>query len=279
MKSQDYTSYTFRQLYEGLESVRGDLYPEALSALEAEISRRHDVPKAELEEVYFHLDHGKYPEHRKHLTALILQQGGFDTIAAEVVTETNRYQTGWRRFWALVFDSLLLQLLIGVSTIPVIKHFANDVVIVTGLTVVSQTVILLYFILMHATLGQTLGKMLTGVKIVRYPDEHRIGLTQALLRETVPLLLLAAAIVMLPYSDIIVSTDKGAALKPPGIVTGVALLALLWGLLEVLTMLFSKKRRALHDLIARTVVVRYLKPRPVKVQSKADGKSLGWQRP
>ncbi len=34
----------------------------------------------------------------------------------------------------------------------------------------------------------------------------------------------------------------------------------IWYLLEIITMLFHKKRRALHDFIAKTIVIRLPKP-------------------
>lgn len=37
-------------------------------------------------------------------------------------------------------------------------------------------------------------------------------------------------------------------------------LGLYWGVLELITMLFNEQRRALHDYIAKTVVVRVERP-------------------
>lgn len=269
MDAHDYSAYTFRQLYEALESIRGDLYPDALTALDAEIHKRLDVSKPELEEAYFRLDHARYPEHERRLAALINAQGGFDTIAPEVVTSENRYQTGWRRVWAFVFDFLLLQIVLGVSATPLLKQHSGDVVVSTAITFGSQIIALFYFVLMHASCGQTLGKMITGVRVVTFPGEDGIGIIRALLREVVPLVLLAGAILALPHSDIIVGTEKAATLKPPMLASGIALLTLIWGFLEILTMLFSKKRRAAHDLMARTIVVRYLRTRPAEAGKMA----------
>lgn len=108
MQTPDYTGYTFRQLYEALDGIRGEQYPQILTALEAEIRSRPNVPKADLEEVYFHLDQNKFPEHERRLREEIEAQGGFDTIAPETVTDENRYHTGWRRFWAMIFDAIIL---------------------------------------------------------------------------------------------------------------------------------------------------------------------------
>jgi uncharacterized RDD family membrane protein YckC len=259
VNSTEYQNYTFRQLYEALDSIRGDIYPESLERLETEIRSRTDAPKAELEEAYFRLDHDRYPEHKTHLAALIQEQGGFDTIAPEAITDENRYQTGWRRFWALFFDSTILQLIISALTVPLMSARPGDVVTVTVISFCSQILVLFYFILMHASWGQTLGKMITGVRVVRVSDEQPINLLRSLLRDSVPVVFLVTAILMLPYSDIVVVDGKTAMLKPPAISTGVGLLALLWGAVEIVSMLFSKKRRALHDLIAGTVVVRYVR--------------------
>ncbi len=259
MTAPDYSHYSFRQLYEALNGVRGDLYPEVLNALEAEITKRHDVPKADLEEAYFLLDHAKYPEHQQRLADLVAARGGFDSIAPEVVNEDNKYHTGWRRFWALLFDTLIGLLVLGVCTLPLLKQAQGDVVMTTFINLGSQLLMLCYFILMHATFGQTLGKMITGVKVVRNADEGPISFLRALLRDLVPLMLLAAAVFMLPHSDIIVTSGKKVALQPPAMLGIVSMLSFLWGLMEIVTFLFNKRRRAVHDLIAGTVVIRYLR--------------------
>lgn len=259
MNTPDYSTYSFRQLYEALDQLRGDQYPQVLKALEDEIARRQKVDKPTLEETYFRLNRERFPQHEHQLRARIDALGGFDTIAPETVTPENQYQTGWRRFWALVFDNLILALLLGSVAAQLVASGPDDIALKTAVDLGSQFVILSYFILMHAAFGQTLGKMITGVRVVRNADLQAIGLRHALVRDIVPVIFFAIGIWGLAHVDIGISEGKDAASEIPPLVLMISLLALVWGILEVITMLFNRRRRALHDFIAATVVVRYLR--------------------
>jgi uncharacterized RDD family membrane protein YckC len=100
---------------------------------------------------------------------------------------------------------------------------------------------------MHALRGQTIGKMLCRV-VVRDLTLQRISFFQAVRRDLVPG---AATIAMLvaqyAASDPQVVDQVAATLNSFFVV---------WTALELVTMFFSDRRRALHDLIAGTVVVR-----------------------
>lgn len=111
-----------------------------------------------------------------------------------------------------------------------------------------------YSILMHGRYGQTLGKMWAGVKILDVGESKPITYFQALKRDAVPLLFF---IILLPVElHLIQQGEYGFAeirTSPWHRILG----SLMWGWwgLEILTMLFSRKRRAVHDIIAGTVVV------------------------
>ena len=114
-----------------------------------------------------------------------------------------------------------------------------------------------YTVGMHARYGQTLGKMVMKVMVLDVSERCRINFRQALMRDLVPLIV---TIAFLPHQLIkkLAGTshlmDKGAQ---PELVNGVyGLLLLTWFLMEVTAMIASSKRRAVHDFIARTVVIR-----------------------
>lgn len=259
----DYSQYSFRQLYEALDSLRGDAYPEALAALEEEIARRDDPDKTELEEVYFRLNADQHPEHASRLRAAIEAHGGFDTIAPEVVTDENRFRTGWRRFWAmLVFDPLVFAVGFSIITAPFGRAAADNPAVQTALNFAADVGWIFYFVLLHAICGQTVGKMITGVKVVRNSDLGPIRLWHALAREIGPLLIFVVAMLILPGVDFIEpeNAEEFIIQLPPSIIALIAA-PFIWGMLEILTMLFNKRRRALHDFIAGTVVIRHVRPR------------------
>jgi len=119
---------------------------------------------------------------------------------------------------------------------------------------------LLYTVVMHARYGQTVGKMVTRVRVVDFRTEGKISWRQALLREGIPTLVSLGFIGYEVYA-ILVGKDSLDPLSagetvPQNLTWLISGLPALWFLAEVLTMLTNKKRRALHDFIAGTVVVR-----------------------
>ncbi|NNF51316.1 MAG: hypothetical protein HKN59_02650, partial [Gammaproteobacteria bacterium] len=127
---------------------------------------------------------------------------------------------------------------------------------------------LFYYIVMHAAFGQTLGKMITGVRVVKNKDLAPIGLGHALARDIVPLLFIAVGLLAMPMFDFGIAEGKEATLKLPIVFLAIAVLALAWPILEVITMLFNRRRRAIHDFIAGTVVIRYLRSAEKRAKDK-----------
>ena len=110
---------------------------------------------------------------------------------------------------------------------------------------------IIYSIYLHGTYGQTIGKMVTRVKIVDAKTHNPISFRHAILRDSIPTLFIIAFTVYHAYYFAIGTTSI-----PP---RGLALLTsifLLWYAVELITMLTNEKRRALHDFIAGTLVVR-----------------------
>jgi len=171
----------------------------------------------------------------------------------------ERYLTFGPRFWTGFVDGCVLW--------P-IGFITSAVLLLNGPNALAASMIMLqglaweaYTVVMHARCGQTVGKMVTKVRVVDFRTEGRISLRQAWLREAVPMLL---TLVLLGYEVLAILTGR---IEARAIANGDAWLANkplwllnvlpgLWFLAEVLTMLTNEKRRALHDLIAGTVVVR-----------------------
>ena len=119
----------------------------------------------------------------------------------------------------------------------------------------------IYVVQMLARYGQTVGKMVTKVRVVDYLTEDQISPRQAWLREVS---LVIFGLIFLAYQSLVIMTSD----IEPGLITSgkafahditfwlLASLAGLWFLAEVVTMMTNDKRRALHDFIAGTVVIR-----------------------
>lgn len=259
MQAPDYSRYSFRELYEALGTLRADQYPQLLQALENEIAGRRNVSKADLEEVYFRLDAERFGEHARRLRNEIDRLGGFETIAPEVVDESNLFKTGWRRFWAVIFDAIILFAVMAPLALLIEDGREDNLALLAALDYATTLITIFYYILMHAAWGQTLGKMITGVRVVKNSDLSPIAFRHALLRDVIPLVVFLAGIVLVNFMDIGIADNKAATLQAPPIVVAIVLLQFLWPALELLTMLFNLRRRAIHDFIAGTVVIRYLR--------------------
>jgi len=118
-----------------------------------------------------------------------------------------------------------------------------------------------YSILCHGFWGQTLGKRLLRIRVLDVSGA-RVTLPQAALRDAFPLILAAALLVIdLPVVASGQNPDDEAWIARHGVPWLTVLfgyLSLGWFFAELVTMLFNDKRRAVHDYIARSVVVRLM---------------------
>lgn len=122
-----------------------------------------------------------------------------------------------------------------------------------------------YSFVMHARWGQTLGKMAAGIKVMTVAGAP-IGWREALLRESVAIGLgtistAASIVAVLHIADASWShswTEQakllGDARPSWGRAASIATRAWFWS--ELVILLFNRKRRALHDFIAGTIVIR-----------------------
>lgn len=133
------------------------------------------------------------------------------------VTQEDVHVTG-RRIVAIIIDSILLG--IPVSLLSMLFSRPNGSV--SGLLIVLSIVIyFLYFILMEGYLGQTVGKMLLGIQVIREDNGEVPGISTATVRTLLRLI------------------D--------------GLFAYLVGFIAVMA---SSKRQRLGDMAAHTLVVR-----------------------
>lgn len=159
----------------------------------------------------------------------------------------DRYHTGLARFIAVWIDGLVISAITGV--ISFLIGLDLGAVINLPLSVANASAGVAYSVYMHGRFGQTLGKFFVRVRVVGL-DERRISYEQAALREIVPLIVLPVSIWVHAY----VALNKN--LPSPALYSWVYSLALIWVVLELVTMLLNEQRRAFHDFIAKTVVVR-----------------------
>src|SRR5699024_7401782 len=97
-------------------------------------------------------------------------EGTQDVILTNEAYHERRPAGFWMRFWAYTADLIIVSCINGILLIPF--KFINDGAqidvgfwTVTG--ILSTIVLYLYFVLMTKFYGQTLGKMIFGLKVVR----------------------------------------------------------------------------------------------------------------
>ncbi|WP_010093857.1 RDD family protein [Ornithinibacillus scapharcae] len=106
---------------------------------------------------------------------------------AESSERHERYAGFWMRFWAFLFDLLVVSSLNGILLSPF--KFVNDGYAITiGIWsvpwIIGSIIIFLYFILMTKFFGQTLGKMILGIKVIR-KDGEPLKWSDVIFREVV----------------------------------------------------------------------------------------------
>ena len=165
-----------------------------------------------------------------------------------------KYSTFWPRLGAGFVDGLIFAP-INALQFFVFAHSTSVTlrVLVFTLNSLSRT---FYTVFMHGKFGQTLGKMALKV-IVLDVSERPLSMWQAVLRDILNVVLMPV-IVAINIPRIIQGVDiyRQHSATTIEVILGFASLA--WVLLEFVTMLTNNKRRALHDFIAGSVVIRKL---------------------
>lgn len=183
---------------------------------------------------------------------------GSPTLPTEPVLKQTRYNTFRQRFFAGWIDGFILWPLTLLDRFLLVPERGFVICIVWA--VISYSTVWLYSVVLHAKYGKTVGKHLMGVKVLDCSEDRLPTFGQALMRDIGYALLNTFA---LCYD--IVFLVRGSQPGPGSAVVVMILSSagMLWFLLEVITMMTNDKRRAFHDFIAGTVVVREEKQRQV----------------
>ena len=207
----------------------------------------------ELLDVQNNIDSEQYPERAKEIELAISNKMNDPVAKAEIEKqqELNKYSTFSPRFWASIIDGIVI------STFSAVLVFLGTQAgegIQTTLWYIDTMQFAVYSVALHTIYGQTFGKMVLDVKVVDHISENGISFKQAFLRDCVPVVML----ILLLIASIFVPTEQ-AGEAPDWLIYSMMAFGVsyfLWHLLEIITMLFNKKNRALHDFIAGTVVIR-----------------------
>jgi uncharacterized RDD family membrane protein YckC len=119
--------------------------------------------------------------------------------------------------------------------------------------VFSYSSFYVYTIFFHWSTGQTLGKKWMDVRVIDKSEKRLLTLKQSFMRDSIYIILEMIGLIVL-ISRII---QLGQYPFGESIITNyLDWLTILWFLLEIGTMLTNERRRAIHDFLADSVVIR-----------------------
>jgi uncharacterized RDD family membrane protein YckC len=172
----------------------------------------------------------------------------------------NNYATFWQRFAAIWVDVFVLLPLVFLQVWLESISKAASIILVIPMTAAYCT----YTIYCHGRYGQTVGKHALGIRVVRTTGE-RIGWREAWLRSSVDVVFATLGVIS-SFVALAVITDSeyygvdwsqratNLQAHEPSWLAWTFVASQIWVWSEVVVMLFNKRRRALHDFIAGTVV-------------------------
>ena len=215
--SPNYDHYRLEELLEAHDQIDKELYPERTKAIELAIANKMNDPAVK--------------------EALKKQQ------------EAKKYLTFWRRFWALMIDYIGLSIIWYVEDLLFGVESGDQHLIVQFLVGFQ---FILYTVVMHGCFGQTLGKMVMGIKVLNNGTETTINVKQASRRASV---IIAFNIVWF-LIPLVFGSSLGTLDVNSIAVRVLFILSMVWWAVDIITMRFNDKRRTAHDYIGKTVVVR-----------------------
>lgn len=199
---------------------------------------------------------------------------------------SRKYETFWRRLVASIVDNIIF--LVALIILAVfIRPFALDLIIV--FLVVGYSLWFYYRVKMHVKYGQTIGKMLLSIIVLDADERRFLSTMSAFRRELIPICIVVLSTTYIIYThpdqtkiydhlpevfstidsaidtsnhnftDKIAKLNKSMELLENGIIDpykAVKYVDYVWLAVVGLTIFLSSKQRAIHDMIAKSVVVR-----------------------
>lgn len=161
-----------------------------------------------------------------------------------------KYHTGLKRLGAAIIDSIIFTPLLFADLW--VLNQTDNVWIIFAWTVFNASLYFLYSIFFHYRFGRTIGKWIVGIKVVDVSETKMLSLKQAFLRDSVYVILQLTGFLYFLYKvaqtgdiDIIIMDYRNF----------IDYSFLCWMAIELISMLTNAKRRAIHDLLAGSVVI------------------------
>ena len=164
----------------------------------------------------------------------------------------DKYNTLWRRFAAAIIDGIILWPLTSIDNY--LEESATRLTFSIW-SLFFATICSAYFIILHAKYGQTAGKKIMRIKAVDINEISPIGIKRSIIRE---LPLLIAFISVFFYLAITLFLTNHLKLEKAKDTYNnlISTASFTWMLIELITTLTNYKRRAVHDYLAKSVVIK-----------------------
>jgi uncharacterized RDD family membrane protein YckC len=163
----------------------------------------------------------------------------------------NIYQNGSRRFLAAILDAIIVSVPLIVITLNAVR--VGNFVVIQWAAVLFPFLQIFYSVYNHYKSGQTWAKSLLNIQVVDVSENRKLTLKQAMYRDSVWIFFAVAGLLVFIIQENDPNADNAVFRTIDYISDN---FASTWFLLEILTMFTNKKRRAFHDYLAGSVVVR-----------------------
>lgn len=172
------------------------------------------------------------------------------------VSPEKRYLTFWPRFLAVFVDGLVFWPLN--TFLNFILRLDAPIWLLVTVFLIQQGCFWVYSISLHGRYGQTVGKMVTRVRIVDARTDGPISFRHSFLRDSIPILVNIPFVTFSTYELVVrkMSNKPWPSEENTAGVDWGMLIIVFWLTAEAITMLTNKRRRAIHDFVAGTAVVR-----------------------
>jgi uncharacterized RDD family membrane protein YckC len=162
----------------------------------------------------------------------------------------DKYRTGLKRLLAAIVDGIVFMPLLLVD--KWLYSSNHNPTLLTIWLIFTSFLPILYSIILHYKYGYTIGKWVARVKVLDVSETHTLTLKQSIMRDIV--LLLVQAIGLFYILVYVIQNNGGSFISDYDDFAGMPLF--IWTIAELISMITNAKRRAIHDLIAKSVVVR-----------------------
>jgi uncharacterized RDD family membrane protein YckC len=111
-------------------------------------------------------------QHVERKMLLESQPVAFDDTTAGILH--YKYAGFWMRFWAYLLDLAVIGSINGIIVYPVFRVLdfsLNEASMFAPVSIVTAVIFYAYFVLMTKFFGQTIGKMVFGLKVISLQDE------------------------------------------------------------------------------------------------------------